>query len=464
MAEFMGRDFLLQNETARMLYHGCAEQLPVLDYHCHLSPKEIAQNRRFTSITQLWLDGDHYKWRLMRACGVPEELITGNADDRERFLAYASILPKLAGNPIYHWSHLELRTYFGVMQPLCRENAHAVYDACHVYLQQNAVTPQSLIRNSRVQALCTTDDPCDTLEYHAQVAEDSAMGFRVLPAFRPDQALAVQKPGFADYIQLLSDAAEMAVQNPADVAQALIKRMDHFEKQGCRCADHGLDQCVCMPLDMAQVQAAFTTAVRGGVPTPQQAQAYQTYLLVRLAREYQKRDWVMQLHFGCQRNVNTRMFSTYGADIGCDAIHPCSGVEHLAPLLDTIQRHVDALPKLIVYSLDPNDNAAIDTILGCFDTGSLQHGAAWWFNDTCDGITAHLKGLAARGVLGNFVGMLTDSRSFLSYARHGYFRRILCNLVGAWAETGAYTSELPALRTLIEQICYRNAQSYFGLE
>lgn len=463
MAEFMNDDFLLSTPTARELYHQTAERLPIIDYHCHIDPRDIAEDRPFRSITELWLGGDHYKWRVMRAAGEPEELITGSAPDREKFRAFARTMPQLMGNPIYHWSHLELRRAFGITDTLNPDTADSIYARANRMLQGQSA--RSLMEKFRVKAICTTDDPADDLRWHRQLAADPAMKCKVLPAFRPDRAINIEKPEFAGYIRdRLGHAAGRELRSAEDVAAALLERIDYFASNGCLCADHGLDACMFAQPDSAAANLAFHTAMAGGQPTPSQADAYRTMLTAACARRYHELDWVMQIHFGCLRNINKPLLRAQGPDMGGDAINSRSGVDCLAPLLNLFAEE-GGIPKLILYSLNPNDNAAVASIMGCFQgggAGRLQLGSAWWFNDSRPGMRAQLTELAAGGVLGQFVGMLTDSRSFLSYPRHEYFRRVLCELVGEWVESGQYPDDRRQLEKLVGDICYYNTNRYFG--
>ncbi len=458
MTGFMDRDFLLSTGTARELYHGTAETLPIIDYHCHIDPKEIAGDRRFDSITQVWLGGDHYKWRLMRAAGVPEEKITGGASDWEKFEAFAHTMPQLMGNPVYHWSHLELQRGFGITEPLTPESARRIYDQANERLQ--GLTARGLMRRFDVRALCTTDDPADDLRWHEAIAADETMEIKVLPAFRPDQAVNIEKPGFASYIRRLG--AGRAPSSAEEAVGLLLERIDYFQAHGCLCADHGLDACMYAPPDPELADAAFRKAMAGQAPAPEEADAYKTLVTVACAKRYAELGWVMQIHFGCLRNVNRPAVALMGPDHGHDAVNSRSGVENLAPLLNAFQEN-GGLPRLIAYSLNPGDNTAIDSILACFqgDGGGLQHGSAWWFNDSRPGMRAHLTDLACNGVLGRFVGMLTDSRSFLSYTRHEYFRRILCELIGEWVESGQYPDDREALRRLVADVCFHNTNRFF---
>lgn len=462
MVQFMDQDFLLSTETAKRLYHGTAERLPIIDYHCHIDPQEIAEDRKFDSITQVWLGGDHYKWRLMRAAGITEDKVTGDADDWEKFYAFARTLPQVIGNPIYHWSHLELQRSFGITTPLTPDTARAIYDEANEKLKN--CSARQFMRQFAVKAICTTDDPADDLHWHQVIAADKTMEIKVLPAFRPDKAVNIEKPGFDAYIRRLSDVVGRELSSAADVADALAARIDYFNAQGCLCADHGLDRCMYAVPDLETANAAFQKAMTGEQPSPAAADAYKTFVTIACAKKYAALNWVMQIHFGCLRDVNRPAVARMGPDHGHDAVNSRSGAENLAPLLNAFVEH-DGLPKMIVYSLDPADNTAIDSILSCFQgggiPGKLQHGSAWWFNDNRPGMRAHLTDLACNGVLGRFVGMLTDSRSFLSYTRHEYFRRILCELVGEWVESGQYPNDETGLAQLIADICFHNTNEFF---
>ncbi len=463
MKAFMDGDFLLSTDTAKKLYHETAEQLPIIDYHCHISPKEIAEDIKFEDISQVWLGGDHYKWRLMRASGIPEEKITGNAPGREKFRAFASVMPKLIGNPVYHWSHLELQRVFGITEPLTEANADKIYDQCNEILQ--GYTARGLMRKFHVKAICTTDDPCDDLHWHDEIAADPSMEIKVLPAFRPDKAVAVDKEGFDAYIARLSEVSGRTIAGARDVADALIDRIDYFASKGCLCADHGLDYCMYAEPDPSKANQAFAMGMEGKCPPKDLTDAYKTLVTLACAKKYAALGWVMQIHFGCLRNNNKPMYAKLGPDTGYDCINSCSGVENLAPLLNAFLEN-DGLPKMILYSLNPVDNVAITTIIGCFQdssaAGKIQMGSAWWFNDSLPGIRQQLTDLAAGGVLGRFVGMLTDSRSFLSYPRHEYFRRILCALIGEWVENGQYPNDEAQLRQLAADISFNNTNNFFG--
>ena len=463
MQSFLNEDFLLSTQTARELYHEVAEKLPILDYHCHINAAEIWEDRKFETITQVWLGGDHYKWRVMRAAGVTEDKITGEASDREKFQAFASIMPQLIGNPIYHWSHLELQRGFGIYEPLCSDNADSVYDRANEILKHTSA--RKLMEQFAVKAICTTDDPVDTLEYHQLLAKDETMKIRVLPAFRPDAAINVEKTGFSAYIQKLSETVGRELSSAEEVAKALLERIDYFAANGCLCADHGMDYCMFELPDSKMANTAFRKAMAGETLSRKETDAYKTFLTIACAKHYTEIGWVMQIHFGCLRNNNKPSVALMGPDHGHDAVNAQSGVENLAPLLNAFVE-AGGLPKMILYSLNPNDNTAIATIMACFQgggtAGKLQQGSAWWFNDHRPGMRRQLTDLACNGVLGQFVGMLTDSRSFLSYTRHEYFRRVLCELIGEWVESGQYPKDEKQLKKLVTDLCFQNTNRFFG--
>jgi glucuronate isomerase len=471
IAETMGgdgmeADFLLDTGTARRLYHNIAAPLPIVDYHCHLDPQQLWEDRRFDDLGQLWLEADHYKWRLMRANGVPERLITGDAPWRDKFQAFAETLPRAVGNPLQHWCQLELHTYFGCDLTLNGRTAQTIWDLCRQQLRDDpGLSARGLLMRSHVELVGTTDDPCSDLCYHALLAKDDRFPVRVLPTFRPDPALEPCKPGFAAYVRQLSDTVGGPITTATEMAQVLSARMAFFDDHGCRAADHGLTALPCRPVSAEAATAALQKALRGVPLTDAEREGYQTFLLLHCGREYHRLGWVLQLHFGCLRDANCRMAAQLGPDTGFDVMaadHNCRAAQGLLDLLDR-DGH---LPRTILYSLDPADNGWIDCLLGAFSgpdcPGKVQHGSAWWFNDHLPGMTAHLEGLASQSILGNFVGMLTDSRSFLSFVRHDYFRRILCGLLGRWAEQGLCDSA--SLGPLVADICYRNAKRYFALE
>ena len=461
MKAFMDRDFLLRSETARRLYHELAEGLPIIDYHCHLSPREIWEDRRFDNVARLWLGGDHYKWRLMRSAGVDERFITGEAPDREKFQKWAETLALAVGSPLYHWSHLELRRYFGYEGVLNGETAGEVWTLCNEKLRQSGMSARGLIERSGVRVLCTTDDPADSLEWHQKLAAEGAFPVRVLPSFRPDRALGIEKADYLDYLARLGGIGSFA-----QLTAALGERLDFFVGCGCRVSDHGLVAVPFAPASEAEIEAIFSRRLMGELPTASEEKQFKTALLLALGREYRRRGIVMQLHFGVKRDLSRRLYRTVGADAGADAIGDAVPIGELAAFLGALDE-TDELPRTILYSLNPNDNAAIETVMGAFQSGEcvgkLQHGSAWWFNDHRRGMAEQLSSLAAEGYLAGFVGMLTDSRSFLSYARHEYFRRILCDLLGSWVEEGEFPNDERALRAIVEGVCYKNAERYFSL-
>lgn len=460
----MDEDFLLTNEVSKKLYHSYAEKMPIIDYHCHISPKEIYEDKAFANLTELWLSGDHYKWRQMRANGVEEAYITGDAPDYDKFVKWAETLDKAIGNPLYHWSHLELKKYFGYEGSLTGQNAKEVWDFCNEKMKEDGYTARKLIEKSHVTHICTTDDPTDSLEYHKKITEDKSFETRVLPTFRPDLAGEVEKDSYPCYIAQLENVSGVTITSFQDVKTALHKRMEYFASMGCKVADHGLNHIAYVPMEEYRIEDIFKKALKRQSITDVEADALRFNLLMFCAAEYKKLNWVMQLHYGCKRDNNTRQLKLLGINTGFDCINSETSSRELANMLDALDNS-DNLPKTILYSLNPNDNAYIGTIIGCFMgegiKGKIQHGCAWWFNDNKTGITEQIISLANLGLLGNFVGMLTDSRSFLSYVRHEYFRRILCELIGGWVENGEYPADEELLRETIENICYNNAMNYF---
>ena len=465
MKPFMDKDFLLTTDTAKRLYHEYAAKMPICDYHCHIDPKDIWEDRRFTNITELWLGGDHYKWRIMRSNGVPEEEITGSAPARVKFQRFAEALPRAIGNPMYHWCHLELKNFFGYEGILNGETAQEVWELTEKKLAEPAFSARNLIKNSNVAMVGTTDDPCSTLEYHALLA-GSDFGVKVLPSFRPDPAVNIHKPGFKEYIAKLAATCGMEIKTVADVCQALTARIEHFDKHGCRASDHGLDYIMHREASEEAVNAVLAKALAGEAVTKEEAEAYQTFVVLHCGREYARLGWAMQLHFGAVRNPNSRMFAAMGPDVGFDCIGVTDSSAAAYRLMDAWQRD-GKLPKTILYSLNPGDDQWLDTLLGAFQgteiPGKIQHGSAWWFNDNKVGMQNQMISLANLGILGNFIGMLTDSRSLLSYARHEYFRRILCDIFGTWVENGEYPADMATLGALVEDISFNNAKRYFGL-
>ena len=466
MKPFMDQDFMLQSETAKALYHQYAENQPIIDYHCHLSAKEICENRPAENLTQLWLLGDHYKWRVMRSNGVEERYITGDASEREKFQKFAEALPKAIGNPMYHWCHLELRTYFGYQGVLNGETAQEVWDLSEKKLKEDGMDVRGIIRQSNVAMIGTTDDPTSTLEWHKRLKEDASFQATVAPSFRPDKALNIEKPGWKAFLQELGASAGVEITSLETLEQALKNRMDAFTQAGCRAADHGLDYVPYREASRQDVDAVLQKGLTDEAVTLEETEQFKTALLVFCAEQYAKMGWVMQIHYNCMRNPNSAMFAKLGPDCGFDCMNNVNCGGALYALLDRLYR-TNSLPKTILYSLNPGENEMLDTMIGAFQgteaAGKLQHGSAWWFNDNKTGMQDQLISLANLSLLGNFIGMLTDSRSFLSYTRHAYFRRILCNLVGGWIENGEYPADMAAAGALIEDICYHNAKRYFGL-
>lgn len=473
----MDRDFLLETETAKHLFHDYANPMPLVDYHCHISPKEIYEDRRFQNLTEVWLGGkqpdgsyfgDHYKWRVMRSNGVPEDYITGSKPPLERLRKFTEALEMAIGNPMYHWCNLELHKFFGYEKPLTSETVDEVWEMTSEKLQKDSnMTVRGLIAQSNVAFIGTTDDPIDTLEWHDKIAQDPTVSVKVCPSFRPDKAINLTKAGFAEYIGRLAESVGKTSLNCVeDVCDALTQRLEFFQKRGCRASDHGLDYVPFRICPSQVVHTAYQKALAGEPLSVEEAEAYQTAILLHLGREYHRLGIVMQIHYSCVRNVNQRIFRQMGADAGVDMIAQNTCGESLGHLLNALEVE-GVCPKTILYSLNPADNAQLGTMIGCFQSdtlpGKMQHGAAWWFNDTKTGMEDQMKCLASLGLLGNFVGMLTDSRSFLSYARHDYFRRVLCNLIGNWVENGEYPNHETSLRKIVEGICYRNAVRYFAL-
>lgn len=465
MKQFMDKDFLLSTETAQALYHEFAAKMPVLDYHCHINPQEIAEDRKFENITQVWLGGDHYKWRRMRSNGIDEKYITGDASDREKFQKWAETLPKAIGNPLYHWSHLELQRYFGYTGTLNGDTAEEVWNLCNAKLQEDSMSVRNLIRQSNVTLICTTDDPIDSLEWHKKIAEDNSFEVQVLPAWRPDKAMNIEKPEYLDYLAKLSKVSGIEIKTFADLKAALSNRMDFFASMGCSVSDHALNYVMYAPASEAEIEAIFAKRMSGASITAEEELIFKTAFMQFVGKEYHKRNWVMQLHYGCKRDNNVFRYNQLGPDTGFDCINNYAPSSSMADFLNTLNA-TDELPKTIIYSLNPNDNASIGTILGCFQdptaVGKIQQGSAWWFNDHKTGMTEQMISLANLGLLGNFIGMLTDSRSFLSYTRHEYFRRIMCELIGGWVENGEYPNDKKQLEEIVKGISYNNAVRYFG--
>ncbi|MBQ6947857.1 MAG: glucuronate isomerase [Clostridia bacterium] len=467
MKPFMDKDFLLHTPTAVKLYHDYAADCPIVDYHCHVSPREIFEDKHFENITEIWLGGDHYKWRLMRSNGVEEYYITGDAPAREKFQKFAESLPRAIGNPMYHWCHLELKNYFGYEGILNGNTAEEVWQLAAKKLRQPEMGVRGLIKQSNVAMIGTTDDPIDSLEWHAKIAADPTMKTKVCPSFRPDKALNIDKAGWKEYIASLSDISGVQISDLESLQAALRTRMEHFAAHGCKASDHGLDFMAFETADTATVDGIIARGLAGESVTALEAAQLKTALLIFCGKCYAKLGWVMQIHYNCLRNPNSLMMEKLGPDTGFDCIGPNNGSAAVAKLLDALYRE-EALPRTVLYSLDGSDNAFLDTILGAFQgseiAGKIQHGSAWWFNDNKQGMIEQMTSLANLSILGNFIGMLTDSRSFLSYARHEYFRRILCQLLGEWVENGEYPADMDTLSEIVKGICFTNAEKYFNLK
>jgi Glucuronate isomerase len=463
----MDDNFLLSNETAIDLYHNYAKNMPIIDYHCHIDPKEIYENKKFDNITEVWLHGDHYKWRAMRCNGIEEKYITGDASDYDKFLAWSRTIPMSIGNPLYHWTHLELQRFFGIYEPLDEDTAPMIWKKANELLREDGFNARDLIIKSNVETICTTDDPTDTLEYHIKLKEEDGFNVKVLPTFRPDKGIEIGLEGFAYWVKKLEEIAEINIGNYDEFLKALDSRARFFHSVGCRIADHGIDGVVVYS-DTSKEEAAaiFSKALHGENVSIEEEKKYKTYTLRHIFKLYHELGWVMQLHIAALRNNNTKMFEKMGANIGFDSINDESIAYPLSRLLDSVDKE-NSLPKTILYTLNPKDNYILGTMIGNFQgdgiPGKLQFGAAWWFNDNKDGMIEQMKALANLGTFGRFIGMLTDSRSFLSYTRHEYFRRIACNLIGEWVENGEVPRNMKLLKTIIQGICYNNAKEYFSI-
>lgn len=467
MKQFMDREFLLSTPTAQAIFHDYAEKMPIVDYHCHINPQEIYEDRKFENITQVWLGGDHYKWRQMRSNGVEERYITGDASDREKFQKWAETLPKLIGNPLYHWSHLELQRYFGYTGYLNGDTAEEVWNLCNAKLQEDSMTVRNIIRQSNVKLICTTDDPIDSLEWHKKLAADDSFEVQVLPAWRPDKAMNLEKPDYADYIAKLSAVSGIEVKDFASLKEALKNRMAYFAENGCSVSDHALEYVMYAPASDEEIDAILKKALSRQAVSKEEELKFKTAFMVFVGREYCKLDWAMQLHYGCKRDNNVFRYEQLGPDTGFDCINNYAPSAQMADFLNALNS-TDELPRTIIYSLNPVDNASIGTIIGCFQDptmqGKVQQGSAWWFNDHKVGMTEQMTSLANLGCLGNFIGMLTDSRSFLSYTRHEYFRRVMCELIGGWVENGEYPADMKSLKEIVEGISYNNTVKYFKFD
>jgi len=469
MKPFLTEDFLLKTQTARALYHDFAENMPIFDYHCHLPVAEIAANKTFENLTDIWLRGDHYKWRAMRANGIAERLITGDASDFEKFQAWAGTVPKTLRNPLYHWTHLELKRYFDVAGKLLNpETAKDIYDTCTRMLQTSDFSTRSILQRMNVRVVCTTDDPTDSLEHHLKLEAERGFTVKVLPAFRPDKALGVESPrDFNKWVGRLEASAGLAIKSFDSFLEAIRRRHDFFHQAGCRLSDHGIEHPYAQGFTLKDVRKVFEKARQGRKPTPSETLKYKSAVMLELARMDTERGWTQQFHFGALRNANSKAMATLGPDTGYDTIGDFEMARALARFLDGLERE-GRLAKTILYVMNSRDNEVVATAIGCFQDGSLpgkmQFGSAWWFNDQKDGIERQINTLSNMGLLSRFVGMLTDSRSFLSYPRHEYFRRVLCNLLGNDVENGELPDDMELLGGMVKDICFRNAAAYFGIE
>ena len=464
MKPFIHDNFLLGTKTAERLFHKYSENKPIIDFHCHLSPAMIADDRQFANLTQAWLEGDHYKWRAMRTNGVNEKFCTGDASDKEKFKKWAETVPATAGNPLYHWTHLELARYFNITELLSASSATGIYEISKSMLQTKEFSTRSLIRKMKVEAVCTTDDPANTLEHHLKLKD--SFEIKVLPTFRPDNVIKTEDPEkFKSYIQKLELASSSEIRNFDTLLEALDKRHNFFHQTGCRLSDHGLDRFYFTSFSSHEIETIFRNLLEGKIISLQEAEQYKTAVMLELCRMNHKRGWVQQFHVGAIRNNNSRMFRMMGPDTGWDSIGNPQDVLKISKFLNELDNN-DQLAKTILYNLNPADNEMMITMAGNFNDGSaaakVQYGAAWWFLDQKSGMEKHLKDLAALGILRRFIGMVTDSRSFLSYPRHEYFRRLACNFVGEEVEKGHIPDEEEILKPMIEGISYRNAKEYFG--
>lgn len=461
---FMGENFLLSNKVAETLFHNYAKKMPIIDYHCHLSPKEIYENKQFKNITEAWLYGDHYKWRAMRANGIEEKYITGDASDYEKFIAWAKTVPMTIGNPLYNWTHLELQRYFGISEILNEQTAPKIWEKVNTVLSQKDNAVRELIKKSKVEVICTTDDPVDSLEFHKKLAEENDFHVRVLPSFRPDKALEVNKDTFTGWIEKLSVITKAKIENYSELLHALESRIEFFHALGGRVSDHAIDTMLFAEATQIEVNNIFKKALLGEKVSIEDEAKYKTFTLVFLGKKYAELGWAMQLHINALRNNNTRMLEFLGPDTGFDCMNDEQIAKPLCQFLDALEKE-NKLPKTILYSLNPKDNESLASIIGSYQgggvRGKMQFGTAWWFNDQKEGMLNQMKTLASIGLFSQFIGMLTDSRSFLSYTRHEYFRRLVCQLIGEWVENGEVPNDIDMLGKIVQGISYYNARDYF---
>jgi len=463
MTAFLDDNFLLSNNVSQRLYHQHAATQPIVDYHCHLPPKDIAENRRFANLHEVWLEGDHYKWRAMRANGVAERYITGDASPYEKFLAWARTVPYTLRNPLYHWTHLELQRYFGINDLLDETSAPSIWERANAVLARD-LTTHGILKKFRVDALCTTDDPTDDLRPHRSLA-NSGLSTRVFPAFRPDRALAIGAPEFLIWQEKLSKIANTEIRNLTSLLDALRKRHNEFHALGCRLSDHGLDHCYATPCSDAAAAAIFDKAQNRKAVNEEEIMQFASFMMLFFARLDAEKGWTKQLHLGALRNINSAASKAIGRDTGYDTVGDFPQIRPLGAYLDLLARE-NALPRMILYNNNPTDTFAFATLIGCFqdgqEPGKIQYGSAWWFLDQKEGISAQLNALSNVGLLSRFIGMVTDSRSFMSYPRHEYFRRILCEVIGQDVVRGELPNDDAVLGRLIQDICYRNARNYLN--
>ncbi|MBW5396163.1 glucuronate isomerase [Brachyspira pilosicoli] len=467
MKTFMDKDFLLYNETAKILFHDYACKCPIFDYHCHLNTQEISENKKFNNLTEIWLYGDHYKWRMMRANGIDEKFITGDASDYDKFMAWVKTVPNLIGNPLYHWSHLELQRYFDIYEVINEDNANTIWQKANEKLEN--MTVKDILKKFKVHTIGTTDDPIDNLEYHKLINEGKAkigkIDTKVVPSFRPDKAINIEMNDFSDYIKKLEEVSKVNIKDIKSLIEALYNRIDYFKTLGCVSSDCSLSTVPFNLDDEKNIDGIFKKAMNKESLSIEEIEKYKTYILIKLIKKYRESNLVMQIHISAMRNNNEVMFKKLGADTGYDSVGDSNIIEKLSLLLKTANND-GGLPRIIFYSLNNKDYYPLSTLMGCFQEegikGKMQLGSAWWFLDNKDGMEEQIKVLANTGSLALFVGMLTDSRSFLSYSRHEYFRRILCNIIGEWAEKGEVPNDIKYLGNIVENICFNNSNIYFN--
>jgi glucuronate isomerase len=464
MKAFLEHDFLLNSETAVSLYEKAAARVPIFDFHCHLNPQEVWENKPYESISQLWLGGDHYKWRVMRIQGIGERYITGDADDWEKFMAWAETVPNLIGNPLYHWTHMELKMYFGIEKILNPNTAREIYEECNEKLQKQEYRPRAFIERSNVQFIGTTDDPISTLEFHQLLKKDASFKPTIAPTFRPDGALFIERPTFESWVEKLAEVTNTNIDSFDGFVTALKQRVYFFHENGCRAADHDIQKMEYVDTKKEEIESLFNKRLSGEQLSTDELVAYRSFLLKELGEMYAEKQWVMQLHMGAMRNNNTKMKELIGSDTGFDSVGEANIAEGLSHFLDALDRN-HKLPRTVLFNLNPKDNAVLAGMTGNFFEegipGKIQFGSGWWFNDHIDGMEKQMKELANVGLLSYFIGMLTDSRSFLSYARHDYFRRVLCNILGEWVEKGLVPYDMKLVENMVKNISYYNAENYF---